>query len=109
MTLSSTGRVTVSNADGVLGTAGVAWLLTNLGTIKDTGTVGNGVHLTAGGKVTNGATSATGALIQGAVDGIYINGGVGTVVNNGTILGTSHYGVNMQAAGSVVNTSTGLI
>jgi hypothetical protein len=53
------------------------------------GGVGYGIDMVAGGRVTNGATTATGALIKGAY-GIYAGtSGAATVTNFGTIQATA--------------------
>ena len=93
--------------------------VSNLGTILSTGTgFSTAVNLRAGGSVTNGASNATAALIEGTGVGIQIgfnNGtsanGIGTVVNYGSIesSGTNSGGVSLQAGGNVTNAAGGLI
>ena len=110
-TVTSTGRITVSDEDGIFGDASAFWTLSNFGTIQDTGgSIGSGVDLVAGGTVTNAAT----ALIAGYLQGVYISGGAGTVVNSGTIAGTgttgSINGVHLNStSGFVDNTAGGVI
>jgi hypothetical protein len=69
------------NGDAIYGMPGSSWTLANLGTITSTGSYSNGVHLTAGGSVTNGQSGA----ITGETNGVDIGGSSGTVVNFGTI------------------------
>lgn len=84
----------------------------NFATIKTTGSGPEdaGVGIAKGGQVTNGSTADTKALIEGQVFGVGITGGVGRVVNFGTIkdtgLGTYASGVGLQNAGTVTNGST---
>jgi hypothetical protein len=62
-------------------------------------------HIEAGGSVTNVA----GGSVTGASLGVYITGGGGTVVNFGSIAGTSNIGVDLKAGGSVSNAAGGSI
>jgi hypothetical protein len=55
----------------------------NFGAILGTGAQGQGVDLTAGGSIVNGAAKSVG-LIEGEANGIAIAGGAGTVTNRGT-------------------------
>jgi hypothetical protein len=89
--------------------SGSAGTVTNYGTISGTGTSGSGVHLYAGGTVTNGADGATAALITGADSGVNITGAAGTVTNAGTITATGAYGVGvfLDLGGSVTNGAYG--
>ena len=74
------------------------------GTIEATSSFAAGVYLYAGGSVTNQA----GGIIDGPDTGIgmYMSG---TVVNSGTVVGTSDYGIRFETTGSVTNASGGLI
>jgi hypothetical protein len=65
------------------------------------------VFLGAGGVVTNSA----GARIRGSSYGIYIAGGAGTVINAGTVSGTSSAGVGvfLGLGGVVSNNGTGAL
>ncbi|HEV2334514.1 MAG TPA: hypothetical protein VGS13_03345 [Stellaceae bacterium] len=114
-TVTSTGTIdvdsTIAYIPGILGSGGVAWTLTNLGTIKSLGTGGFGVDLAFGGLITNGASGASGALIDGANRGVYIRGGSGTVTNFGTVGGTSGggEGIHLDTGGAVFNQTTGVI
>ncbi len=95
-------------ADGVK-IAGATGTVVNFGTIDPLATTSNGVYLTAGGTVTNGASGATGALITG-YDGVRISGGPGTIVNFGTIestgTGFGAQAVDLLAGGTVTNYGT---
>jgi hypothetical protein len=82
----------IKGADGVFA-FNVAATVTNAAMITGTG-AGRGVQMSAGGYVTNVA----GGLIQGAF-GVEITGGsTGTVINAGTITGTTDVGVYMTDA-----------
>jgi len=92
--------VTISNSgNGVYAFIG-AWTIENYGRI--TSPLGNGVYLGSGGMITNAAS----ASISG-VDAINITGGIGIVVNDGSITGntTSSIGVCLGDGGSVTNQS----
>jgi hypothetical protein len=92
-TVTSAGTIDVNSTTagvaGILGTAGVAWTLTNLGTVESIGSQGLGIDLLSGGLVTNGSTSVATATIKGGSYGIEVNGAAGTVVNYGTITSTA--------------------
>jgi fibronectin-binding autotransporter adhesin len=94
----------VRNAILIYGGAGA---VTNFGTV--TATVGSrAVVLRAGGKVTNGSSSSTAALISGPGGGVYISYGSGTVTNFGTISGaTTGNGVALRDGGRVTNGQSG--
>jgi hypothetical protein len=86
--------------DGVFGASTQSWSVTNAGSISgNPAFFSDGVHLEAGGSVTNEA----GATISGGVWGVYIGtyGGAGTVTNAGKISGQG--GVSLNAGGSVTN------
>jgi T5SS/PEP-CTERM-associated repeat protein len=96
--------VTISSTlNGVYGFTG-AWTIVNYGSI--TAPNYSGVYLGAGGTVTNAAS----ASISG-FNGIDITGGVGDVVNSGSIAGLSptSFGVVLATGGSVTNQSGGTI
>lgn len=79
--------------------AGSTGTVTNSGTISATGPIigkGNGVRLTVGGIVTNGASGAVSALIEAVGRGVNI-AALGSVINFGTIKGTGrNYGVGIR-------------
>ncbi len=93
---------------GIYGGSGVAWTITNQGTIAGTAPVATeiaaGIELTSGGSVDNSGT------ISGYGYGIYITGDLGTVSNSGLISGadaaTHSAGVKLDAGGTVTNTTT---
>jgi hypothetical protein len=101
-----TNQTTTYNGDAIYGAPGYSWTVTNLGTIHTNPYNSAGVHLTAGGVVTNGQSDSTGGLITGAGSGIVITGGSGTVTNSGTIQ-SGGYGVRLAAGGTITN--SGLI
>lgn len=90
--------------DGVYFLTGSSGNLTNFGTIQ--GANLDGIALRSGGAVTNGGSSATGALISGAFAGIYSMSRSATVMNFGTITGASAEGIQLTAGGKVVNGSS---
>ena len=106
-----TGKITDSTGDAVYGAPIFAWAVANRGTIDSTGGMGSyGIHLAAGGNITNtpvgvGPTS-TGGLIEGC-GGLLIEGAAGFVTNLGTILGTgaNTNGVLLTAGGRITNGS----
>jgi Bacterial Ig domain len=137
-TVTATGYVTNPtqsyNYTAVYGAPGYSWTVANLGTIDGVGPymndqpsntggyasnqgfffewyAGIGVHLTAGGVVTNGQSGSSSGLIRGGGAGVYIEGGSGNVTNFGTIesledtIGLS-VAVLLQAGGSVENFGT---
>lgn len=86
-------------------------LVANLGTIVGLGDAATGVALYGGGVVRNGITSNHTALIKAPHNGVGIAHAVGTVVNDGTIIGAGSktvesYGVYLGAGGSVINGSS---
>jgi len=95
-----------SNGIDIAGSRGT---VTNFGTITASGAeyyyfryaIGLGVHLDAGGSVTNGQSGSTGGLITGNDIGVDI-GGSGTVANFGMIEG-GNFGVALEAGGNVTN------
>ncbi len=80
-----------------------AGTVANFGTVSG-GTAGYGVALQAGGNVTNGASSATAATIEGGHFGVLITGGTsdGTVTNFGEITANSGTGLRLSR-GTVAN------
>ena len=107
--LSSTAAA-INGSGGVGVYVGVSGLVQNYGTIMSVGssynsrdgsgnvvTTGTGVFL-ASGKLVNGWTSVTDALIQGGAVGVSVSG---TVANDGTIMAT--HGVAVIATGRVSN------
>jgi hypothetical protein len=108
-TVAATGVVQVTNADGIFGTAGYPWTLTNLGTVALLGSTGDGVHLTAGGLVTNGQIGASGASITAPGVGVEIDGASGTVNNFARISGPTSTGVGifLERGGTVRNGAIG--
>ena len=100
-----TGTITVPTAYsvGLYGSAGYAWTITNLGTVESVGTLGVGIELASGGFVTNGAGTASTALIQGSQTGVEIIGATGTVINSGTIAGTYGNGIYLAVGGIITN------
>ncbi len=67
-TVGSAGLVSVTSGDAIVGTAEYAWTLSNQGTVESSSE--NGIHLTAGGDVTNGQSGSSVGLISGSVDGV---------------------------------------
>jgi hypothetical protein len=106
VTVAATGYVTnqtmTYNGDAIYGAPGYSWTVTNLGMIHTNPYNSGGVHLMAGGAVTNGQSDSTGASITGAGSGIVITGGSGTVTNYGAIQ-SGGYGVLLTAGGTVTN------
>jgi len=96
----STGTISATGV-GVAGATNPT-IVNNFGQILDAST---GIGLSAGGTVTNGL----GAVISSSSRGVDISGGLGTVVNSGSILASVGCAVQLQAGGSVTNTSTGTI
>ena len=92
--------------DGVLIQAATG-AVSNLGTIKGTGTASSGIRMTAGGSVANGSSSVTTAQIE-AAGGIFIYGGAGKVTNFGTIKNTASFDNIALAAGGTVTNGTSL-
>jgi fibronectin-binding autotransporter adhesin len=89
---------------------GGAGTVVNDGSIAGTDTNGSGtyvigVYVRSGGSVTN----ATSASITAADWGVAINGGAGTVVNDGSIVGAAKDGVYLDSGGSVTNAASASI
>ena len=92
LTITSTGSVSNTSGahgdDAVYGPTGTAWTVDNFGHVSGAAAYGaNGIHLLAGGNITNGG------LISGAANGVLIAGGGGTVQSYGTIAATNAGGV----------------
>ena len=89
--------------------AGATATLTNFGTIENNTTMHSAVILAAGGTLHNNGKKA---LVEGGLNGFSTNGnggsgGPGTLVNSGTVEGTTGSGVRLGDGGIVSN--TGLI
>ena len=78
--------------------------VTNTGGITGAGTNSSGVHLGLGRPVTN----QSGGTISGVANGVFIEGGTGSVINGGNIHGTaaSANGVVLLGGGTATNTGT---
>ncbi len=105
LTLASGGRIDAGTATGLLGEAGAAWTIDIQGSITTTGSTAAGVNLQAGGSIAN----ETGALISGALDGIYATGAATGVTNTGSIAGATAAGIELEAGGAVDNQLGGII
>ncbi len=110
-TVTSTGVIHVNStsAAGIIGTSGVAWTLTNLGTVESVGSASVGINLASGGLVTNGTSGSTAGYIDGTTTGIQISGATGTVVNYGRVSQTGAAGnnaINLGAGGTITNRGT---
>jgi hypothetical protein len=93
--------VTAGTAHPGVGLSNIAGTVTNLGTIENTGGSA-GVHLSAGGVVTNGASGSAAALIAGGTGVLLDGGGTARITNFGTLKGTIGIAV---AAGAVAGTT----
>ncbi len=69
-TVGSAGLVSVTSGD-TCRDGGYAWTLSNQGTVRSSSE--NGIHLTAGGDVTNGQARSSVGLISRSVDGVKID------------------------------------
>ena len=85
--------------------------IVNYGTIAGVGTavpsveLGVGAELGAGGTIVNGAANDAGAAIAGSLDGVEVIADTATVTNFGIIGGTA-FGVMLGGGGTVVDTGT---
>ncbi|MBN9561499.1 MAG: hypothetical protein J0H14_12345 [Alphaproteobacteria bacterium] len=135
MSLASAGTVTnsgaISGVDGVVLNAGGTVVNNSGGSIAGTGGIGAGFRVGSGvyirgiaGRVTNNGAISGGAyavalgaggivtnngLITGGEDGIEVQGALGTVVNNSTIVATVDDGVALFFGGTVTNGTGALI
>jgi hypothetical protein len=110
--LSGNRQLATNTTAGVIEAKNQPATVHNFGTIATTNT-GFGVKIGFGGTVVNGASNATGALITGSADGVYIGGDEGVshpgaqafLYNYGTIAhpGTSGEGVRATSGGTVTN------
>lgn len=98
----------ITGSSGIVG-GNAAVTVTNYGTITGTFAFGEGILLQAGGSVINGRSGATSAEISGGGYGLYIKGGVGTVVNYATVQSGSNAAVRLVDGGTVTNAASGLI
>ncbi|WP_188584260.1 autotransporter domain-containing protein [Azorhizobium oxalatiphilum] len=110
VTLTASGAVVDNLAGGIIsgGTAGVKSTLDGAGvtmTVNNAGTIAgstitaSGVALASAGTVNN---SSAAALITGAIAGVYI-GGLGTILNRGSIDGLVRFGAALGTGGSINN------
>src|SRR5579863_598617 len=85
-TVTSSGLVSVSSGDGIVGTGNYHWTVQNQGTIASTGIAVVGIDLASGtgGVVNNGRSGSTGGVISSSDLGVEI-AGAGAVSNYGTI------------------------
>jgi len=106
--VTATGKISGAGTYGVLGSAGTAWTVSNLGTILAlASTNASAVMLDSGGLVTNGAGAKSKALIEGGGFGVFVAGAPGTVINHGTISGAHSDGVYLTEGGVVTNGANG--
>jgi hypothetical protein len=80
-----------------------ATTIANFGTVQG---VAMGVYTRGAGAVTNGAATATSALIQGSRAGVFV-GAVSTIKNFGTLEGLSGAGAYLREGGTVDNGDAG--
>ncbi len=122
LTVTNHGSI-ITSGYAVLGKAGTDWTITNSGSISGTGSHGVGIYLNSSGHITNtsgatirgvkyavylkngGTVTNTAGSILGSTDGLYA-GGVATVTNTGTIIGTSNVGVDLSLGGSINNSGS---
>jgi hypothetical protein len=113
--VSSTTVGTITGVSDGVDIGGSAGSVYNIGLIA--GGTNDGIDLRAGGSVDNQNTlvyiypnlfNVTGT-ISGQRDGIYINGGAGSVLNYGVVTGAANNGVELRQGGEVNNTGSGEI
>jgi hypothetical protein len=90
----------------VLGGGTMTNSVTNDGSI--TGGNASGVYMVLGGKVMNGATNVTGAMITGATYGVRAIGNALTLTNDGSITASTGIGVYSRNAGVFTNGEAGV-
>ncbi len=107
-TVTNTTSASISGAFGVEISFSSAAVVNN-GSIAGNARKGAGVWLERGGYIGN----RVGASIRGAVDGVHIQYYAGTVINGGTIAGTSatysSFGAYLDFGGKVSNKTAGLV
>ena len=101
-TVTATGYLSKYNGAALLGAAGTAWTIDNLGTVAGKGPAGNGIVLDGGGTIVNGQSGSSAGLIGGANDAVSIAGGPASLANYGTISGI----VLLQSTATVVNSGS---
>ena len=72
-TIASNGLIDAPVGHGIIGTAGFAWTIDNLGTVITTAPTGFGIYLTAGGTVVNGHSGSSAGLISAGRAGIALD------------------------------------
>ncbi len=127
LTITNTGRVTTSGSgNGITGTSGTTWTVSNSGTISAASGSASGIRLSGPGIVTNngiittggsaygvgldggGTVTNTGTIIGGE-DGVRITTGIGTLINSGSIASKIDDGIGFFAGGSIINAVGGSI
>ncbi len=108
------GNGSLDNAGTVIGNAGVD--ITGAAAVVNTGhitgayasSLAAAIEIGGGGSVANGSPSFTSAAISGANSGVVLSGGIGTLTNDGTIIGsgTAGYGVKFSTGGTVTDGSS---
>ena len=106
-TLTGTIAVNGTNASsdsGFYSSVGFSWSLFNQGSIDAAGVTSYGIALLgAGGTIQNGALGSSSGMIRSDETGIFLTGGIGTVTNDGTIIGAAGRGVFLQDGGTLTN------
>ena len=92
-----------NNSAAVTGPSGTAWIVTNLGTITESGTNSYGLNLASGGTVVNAGKIAD----SGQGTGVRI-AGTGSVTNQsgGTITVATNAAIDLIGGGDIVNNGT---
>ena len=103
-TIASTAQVHASlkTSGAVNGSSGTAWVVVNQGSIANGGVSSRGISLAAGGTITN-----TSLGMISASSAVWITGGAGSLVNQGTLIGTAS--AVYLVTGSVTNAAGGMI